>query len=328
MGWVKMLTVAPLKGGAVGVACVLAGLPGTAWPASSVPAEPVEERPLVSNGAMRILAQDFEAFLLRVPEGRRGEFRASLERVTATVEGLYTNRALATEARRLGYDQDPLVALRAKQLEESFLAQLWRSRYEAAVVLPDLQARAQESYKLNPERFKEPERITVEYLQVSLVGRTIEMANDRAQEARSRWLAGESFQTVAAEYGDDPAYARNKGYLRNVRAADLEPALAAVAFALVEPGAISQPVRSGAAVHLFRLVNRTPARQRSFAEVRDGLIREEAARYRSTEADRRVDALKNTDQTRVHDENLLRLVTPFEPTSVPPPNKEAVSGKR
>lgn len=276
----------------------------------------VDRKPLITNGEVDVVAADFEAFLLRVPEGQRAEFRASLDRVTKAVELLYTNRILANEARRLGYDKDPVVALRAKQLEEGFLAQVWQSRHQDAISSPDMVARARELYTLQPERFREPERLTGEYLQISLIGRSREAAIARAQEARGKLLAGEPFSEVASLFSDDRNLAKNRGRIEQAAARDLEKPIAEAAFGLSKPGDITQPVEAGAALHVVRLVSKTPARIRSFEEVKDGLIAAEVSQFKGVETDRRIGELKNTSDTKVHDANILRLVKEMSPAEL------------
>lgn len=274
------------------------------------------EKPLITQGNTEVLAQDFEAFLLRIPEGQRSEFRASLERVSKAVELIYTNRTLANEARRRGFDKEPLIALRAKQLEEGFLAQVWQSRQQTEISSPDMVERARDIYRLNPDRFREPERFTGEYLQISLVGRTREMALARAREARERWLAGESFAQIAAQYNDDVMFPKTRGRFEQVTPRDLEKPISESAFSLSKPGDVSQPVESGAALHMVRLEKKTSSRLRTFDEVKDALIADEVARFKGLEADRLIGELKNTTQTKVHEANILELVKdPLAPTA-------------
>jgi parvulin-like peptidyl-prolyl isomerase len=80
-----------------------------------------------------------------------------------------------------------------------------------------------------------------------------------AQTLRARILAGEDFATLAAEYSDDSGSAVNGGDLgwfgRGAMVAPFEEA----AFAL-EPGQISEPVRTDFGYHLIEVVERDPNR--------------------------------------------------------------------
>lgn len=274
-------------------------------------------KPLISNGDVEVVAADFEAFLLRIPEGQRAEFRGSLERVTKALELLYTNRVLAKEARRQGLDKDPLVALRARQQEEGFLAQVWQSRHQAEMVAPDMLARAREIYLLHADRFREPERLTGEYLQISLVGRTREEALARAHEARSKLQSGEPFERVVALYSDDVNRSKTRGRIEQAAARDLEKPIADAAFGLSKPGEVTPPIEAGPALHLVRLVAKTPSRLRPFDEVKDSLIAAELSQFKGLETDRRVGELKNTANTKVHDANILELLGGRPPAGQP-----------
>ena len=263
--------------------------------------------PLIVNGPVRTTAADFEAFMLRVPEAQRGEFRASMERITKAVELVYTNRVLAEEAKKAGLDKDPAIALRAQQIVEAYYAQVWQDHYQKGLKAPDLTLRAEELYKLNRERFREPERIDAEHILVSLQGRTQEQALARAREARAKWEAGESFAQMAALYTDDPNFKKTKGLFEQVAATEIEKPIADIAFALAKPGDISQPVVAGGAVHLVKLKKKTPAKQRTFAEVKELLVAAERDKWLGFETDRRVGELKNTPQTKVYEPNIGSL---------------------
>jgi len=268
---------------------------------------PVADVPLITNGEIRTTSRDFEAFMLRIPEAQRAEFRASMERITKAVELVYTNRVLAEEAKKAGLDKDPYIAQRAQQIVEAYYAQVWQEHYQKNLKAPDMTLRAEELYKLNRERFRDPERLDAEHILISLQGRTQEQALARAREARAKWEAGESFAQMAALYTDDPNFKKSKGLFEQVAATEIEKPIADIAFALTKPGEISQPVVAGGAVHLVKLKRKIPAKQRTFAEVKDLIIAGEKDKWLGFETDRRVGELKNTPQTKVYEPNIGSL---------------------
>lgn len=268
---------------------------------------PVADVPLITNGDIRTTSRDFEAFMLRIPEAQRAEFRASMERITKAVELVYTNRVLAEEAKKAGLDKDPYIAQRAQQIVEAYYAQVWQEHYQKNLKAPDMTLRAEELYKLNRERFRDPERLDAEHILISLQGRTQEQALARAREARAKWEAGESFAQMAALYTDDPNFKKSKGLFEQVAATEIEKPIADIAFALTKPGEISQPVVAGGAVHLVKLKRKIPAKQRTFAEVKDLIIAGEKDKWLGFETDRRVGELKNTPQTKVYEPNIGSL---------------------
>ncbi|HRE13425.1 MAG TPA: peptidylprolyl isomerase, partial [Usitatibacteraceae bacterium] len=97
------------------------------------------------------------------------------------------------------------------------------------------------------------------------------------------------------------------GLFEQVAATEIEKPIADIAFALTKPGEISQPVVAGGAVHLVKLKRKIPAKQRTFAEVKDLIIAGEKDKWLGFETDRRVGELKNTPQTKVYEPNIGSL---------------------
>jgi parvulin-like peptidyl-prolyl isomerase len=253
---------------------------------------------------------------LRAPEQHRTELRASLERIGKALELVYTNRVIADDARLKGLDKDPLVRLRMKQIEEAYLAQVWTEQYRKSVSVPDLGKRAEEVYRLQRDRFKEPERFSGSYIVISNKSRTNEAALDIATIIRNRAVAGENFDDLARAHSEDPNYAKNKGRITRVTEKDLESPVASAAFALKTPGEVTPPVVARGGVMLVRMESKTPARTRTFEEVRDGIIDQERERLIGEATDRRIGELKNTAQTTVHSENIGKLRVEIPPSLI------------
>ena len=92
---------------------------------------------------------------------------------------------------------------------------------------------------------------------------------------------GRSFANLARQYSDDPQTRDNGGELGWFQQGQAVPEYEDAALAL-KPGQISAPVRSPYGLHIIRLEESEPARQKSFdevkGEVRDLLVEEEAYR--------------------------------------------------
>src|ERR1700682_4319597 len=80
------------------------------------------ETPLVVVGRVKVDVVDFEGYLLRAPENRRGEIRASYDRVASVIDNIYVARVLAARAREEGMDKDPSIQRRLAQVQEALLA--------------------------------------------------------------------------------------------------------------------------------------------------------------------------------------------------------------
>ncbi len=160
---------------------------------------------LIEDQGVRVIALDFEAALSRIPEGRRPEVRASHERVMALIDTVYVGRAVATKARTLGLDKDPVVQRRLEQHQEAMPTELYLAHVEKSAKLPNLEQRARELYLADLAKYRAGEEVYLQHILVGLQGRTREMALERAQQLRAELDAGkEDFLAMARRVSDDP----------------------------------------------------------------------------------------------------------------------------
>jgi peptidyl-prolyl cis-trans isomerase SurA len=92
-----------------------------------------------------------------------------------------------------------------------------------------------------------------------------------AQEVRDRIAAGESFESLARDYSDDSETRDNGGYVGEVEVEALDRSYQA-ALAELDPGEVSDLVRTERGFQILKLVSRTANRKPSFEEAR-GWIR-------------------------------------------------------
>jgi peptidyl-prolyl cis-trans isomerase C len=263
--------------------------------------------PLLTNGPITVTNEDFEAFLLRAPEAHRPELRASMDRIGKALEIVYSNRVLAEEAKKAGLDKDPLIRLRIKQIEEGYLAQLWKDSYRKSVVVPDLSKRAEELYNTNREKYVEPDRFSGKAIVILKRNRTSQEAVALATELRAKVVAGAKFDDVMKANSEDPQFGKNLGRIGRVSPKDLEPPLAEAVFALKSPGDITPPVETADAVYVVQMERKVPGAVRPFSGVKRELESQEREKVIAEATERRIGELKNTEATKVYSENISAL---------------------
>ncbi|MCX7978289.1 MAG: peptidylprolyl isomerase, partial [Bdellovibrionaceae bacterium] len=79
-------------------------------------------------------------------------------------------------------------------------------------------------------------------------------AEARAESVYARLLGGSSFESLAAQYSEDPTFAEN-GYWGDFKAGEFIPELEAVVVKL-NPGDFSRPVRSKRGIHIIKMRTR------------------------------------------------------------------------
>ncbi len=91
--------------------------------------------------------------------------------------------------------------------------------------------------------------------------RAEEEARKKAEEIKARLEAGEDFAELAREFSDDPVSAENGGDLGWFGRGVMVPEFEEVAFSL-EPGEISDPVRTPFGYHIIQVLEKDPNRPR------------------------------------------------------------------
>lgn len=208
--------------------------------------------------ALRLLRQQREIGYLRLPQA---DFMPMEPPTRDEIQAYYDEhqQAFATpEQVRISYlllDAETLAGAESRP-EEAEL----RARYEARL-----------------DEFTEPEQRRVRHILLSLPADATEAeaeaARERLQEIRGRIAAGEDFAAVAADVSEDPGSAEQGGSLGFVRRGLLDPAFEQVAFDL-EPGRVSEPVRSRFGYHLIEVLEVKGGEPAPFEEVRDELVAE------------------------------------------------------
>lgn len=145
---------------------------------------------------------------------------------------------------------------------------------------PDFDKLAQETFKANPERFQEPERVRVQHVLISTKTRPDAEAKARADEVLAKAKAGTSMETLAAEYSDDPSAERNKGDLGQFTRGRMVKPFEEAAFALQKEGDIAGPVKTDFGYHIIRLVEHKAAGTVPFESVKAKLVDEERTKFR------------------------------------------------
>jgi len=136
-------------------------------------------------------------------------------------------------------------------------------------------------YEEQKDRFTTQERRKISHILFLVNDQTRDEAAalQKAKQARQD-LATKDFAQLAAELSEDTATAKQGGDLGLFNEGVMEPAFDKAVFGL-KLGEVSEPVRSSFGYHLLKVTELTPKKIKSFAEVKDSLVKE----YRKNQAE-------------------------------------------
>jgi peptidyl-prolyl cis-trans isomerase C len=158
-------------------------------------------------------------------------------------------------------------------------------RFQKELELPDFAKLAEERYRVSRNEIAVvAERRAISHI-LLLCSETCDKDQKRAdlETIRLRALSGESFSDLAAEFSQDPGSVKQGGRLRNpIEEKDdrIDAGFRKGAFSLESSGDISDIVESRFGLHVIKLNEIIPERERTFEEVKQPLIEEVEARFR------------------------------------------------
>ena len=131
------------------------------------------DAPVIADAAVLVDAGDVHAYLLRVPEDRRANFLTSYDRIATVADAVFVARTLAAKAKADGLDKDPIVQRRLQQAQDAVLADLYTQKVQREARSVNLDQRARELYRAEPEKYRSVEHVDVEHILIDLKGRTL-----------------------------------------------------------------------------------------------------------------------------------------------------------
>ncbi len=129
-------------------------------------------------------------------------------------------------------------------------------------------------YEAQKSQYSTPERRKISHILFLVNAQNpAEAALAKAEKAKQAVLANRDFAQLAAELSEDTITAKQGGDLGLFTPGVMEPAFDKAALALKQ-GEVSEPVRSAFGYHLIKVTELTPETVKTFAEVRDELLKE------------------------------------------------------
>ncbi len=123
------------------------------------------------------------------------------------------------------------------------------------------------AYNANIEQYSTPEQIRASHILLKTEGKDDAAVKARAEELLKQARAGADFADLAKKNSEDEGSAKNGGDLDYFRRGRMVPEFEQVAFSL-EPGQISDPIKTSFGYHIIKLVDKKPGTTRPLAEVR------------------------------------------------------------
>ena len=148
------------------------------------------------------------------------------------------------------------------------------SRDDIAAAVPVKEDELRRYYESQQANYVTPEQREASHILIGVKAGAdegaVQKAEEQARALKARLDAGESFEDLAKAHSEDPGSSSQGGSLGWFGREVMDPAFEEAAFAL-EPGAVSDPVRSSFGIHLIKVTDVRKSQGKAFDEVRDEL---------------------------------------------------------
>ena len=275
---------------------------------------------LASNHRVAVTYADFEAEIARIPPRDQFEFLLDRQRLAQLIDNMLLNKTLAIEARENKLDSDEKVQAEIRNQTEKVLAKYRGQQVQRNAPAIDYLPRAREIYLANPERFTSAPMYDVWHVLVNFTGRSKEQALARANDIRSRVLAGESPEQLALTMSDDASARDNKGIVGLADLKNFDVRFAAVIKKL-KVGELSPVFESEFGYHITRLREYKAPAKSPFDAVKPDLIFEAETQYLLSVWENHLRKIRNDPKLFVDTEALEALRPKLPPVPPPGPTK-------
>ncbi|HET8940554.1 MAG TPA: peptidylprolyl isomerase [Rudaea sp.] len=228
---------------------------------------------IAEQGGAQVSLKDIDAFAARMPEADRAGFFDSPKRIQGVITNMLLDRQLAAAARAAKLDQDPGVQRQIELATNETLARVDIAHYRDTLKKPSFGELAHEYFLSHKNEFLVPGKVQVKHVLVSNKDRSDDEAKARIGEVEAAAQAHpDQFDALVKKYSDDPSAKDNHGLIDDAASGKMVAPFAKAAKALTKPDQISPVVKTKFGYHVLKLVKRDPDTQKSFDEVRDGLV--------------------------------------------------------
>lgn len=247
---------------------------------------------VVRQGDVEVTLGDVDTWMLDVPEKDRAGFIRDAERIEQMLFQILVMKQANRDARASGLDKKPYVVNHMAVASERTLARYQMEAAKNAIKAPDFSELAKEKYAADPTQFREPDTATLVHLLITEGERGSDAAVKLIQKLHKRTLKDPGkLEALVMEYSDDSSKVSNQGVLKNVSLATLDATFADAARKL-EPGQVSEPVKSQFGWHIIRLDAITRGRLPEFDEIKTKIVADLEREYIDREFRAYIDELR------------------------------------
>ncbi len=265
---------------------------------------------LVEGKEINISKQQFISALNRMDGATRNKFLSDENRVFKAVKNFYINKVAVERAKKTGaYNSAKMQALIEKAIDDVVIKELFTQFQTEKLAEKNFEKLASDYYRANVEQYKIPDEISAAHILILTKDTSKTDAKKRIDELRARIVNGESFETLALEFSEDPSVKNNSGSLGYFSREKMVKSFSDAAFQLENIGDISPVVETKFGYHIIKLEGKKETAYQTFDQIKSTLIE----KLKETERNRLIQLYRNdllgNEDLKVNTEAIKSMVT-------------------
>lgn len=261
---------------------------------------------IATYGDKRFTTEDFQREVERMPPRSRAQL-STPERRRQFVDNYVLNDLLAGEGAAKGYDRDPEITRQVDDMRRRLVVQRLIRDLQEPPELTDADIKA---YYDQNRRLFSGTQIRVSHILV----KDEETAKRLREELRQDPA---KFEELAKANSTDTATAARGGDLGFFGQGRMVPAFEQAAFALENPGDVSDVVKSPFGFHIIKLTERKEGGDKPFDEVKDRIRVTLMNQRRQEQTEKRFAELREKAHLQIHDDVLAAVALPVPSPAAP-----------
>jgi peptidyl-prolyl cis-trans isomerase SurA len=285
----------------------------------------VQLRQMLDQVTPQLLVNTIDEMLL-VQRGRELGYKMADDQFQSVLDSIKKDNKIESDEQfqaALKAENMTLSDLRKSLERQMIVSRVQQNEVMSKIAVNDEEAR--EYYNTHRAEFTAPRTITLREVFVNVPGdgKTVNVGRDEEALAkinaiRQRALNGDSFEKLAADLSDSPSRA-NAGLIGPLSASDLSPELQKLLESM-NPGDITQPLRSAKGYQILKLESAEAAQTKSFEAAREEISnrvftdkrRDEFEKYLKKLRSQAIIEWKNADVKKAYDLGLAAPRTATE----------------
>jgi len=191
-------------------------------------------------------------------------------------------------------------------MKQVMIQRLMKEEFDTSVKLEDItDDECRKYFEAHGDEFNKPEEIRV----ADIVVKDAATGKKVLSDPRIKGVEPAGFRELVAQYSTDAATKDRGGDLRyfDAKSKELPPEIVKAAFALVNIGDVSEPVKGASGLHILKLTGRRKALVRPFDEVKAQIKNRLFRDKRTTAMEDFVKKLREKSKVEVHEDRLAKV---------------------